>query len=343
MFKELIPSINNDIRRNKKAIISLGCSFVQGQGAIAQEIYDNYKWNSTFGNSAISWSFNDTEKKEIRLTYPEIKFYSDRNDADFVYHENKNSFVNVLCKKYFNNEYAAINLGIAGCGNRATIKELYYYPDILWNEIEEFIVIYCPSGAERFDFINDTTHDLNNHGRWISIWPTKIDEDSPRAELWNGYKTSVHSQKHEILEQISHIQELLLWCKYKNAKLIITPSFSRSYRREIFRESLRDQISRTPTTKLINVDKLHFLENDVKSIIDMWPWEKMFYPDNCPTFVDLIMKNEFPNSWEKKEYFYNYMGTGSPGKLITPCAHPSVIGHDLFAQHLHKHITENIL
>jgi hypothetical protein len=101
MFKENIKLINEDIKQTKKAIISLGCSFVQGHGAISQEIYDNYKWYGTPKNGSINWKFNEVEKKQIKLKYPEIDFYIDSDSVNFSFHENKNSFVNILCKKYF--------------------------------------------------------------------------------------------------------------------------------------------------------------------------------------------------------------------------------------------------
>jgi len=227
MYQDSIQQINDDITRTKRAIISLGCSFVQGQGAIDESIYKNYKWEGIkYGNPNIVWDKKNTH--QLVKEFSDIKILHD-GAPNFSRHEQKNAFSNVLAKKYFEGEYASINLGRSGCGNRATIKELYFYPKINWKELTEIIVIYCPTGAERFDFIDDIYHELNNHGRWVCAWPSILDDTGPNKMLWQGYKEAIHSTKFEILEQISHIQELLLWCEHKNAKLIVVPSFQKVY------------------------------------------------------------------------------------------------------------------
>jgi hypothetical protein len=63
----------------------------------------------------------------------------------------------------------------------------------------------------------------------------------------------------------------------------------------------------------------------------------MFYPDNQPTFVDAIVKKEFPKT-DQLCHFFEYLGKGSPNLWITSCAHPSAKGHDYFAKLLHEHI-----
>ena len=150
------------------------------------------------GEVNTAWNLTSDDKKRLLDSYPDVTL--SKGTVDFLQHEYNNSFVNVLAKKYFNGDYAAINLGRTGCGNRATIKELHYYPDILWDDIEEHIVIYCPSGLERFDFIDDMWHDPNNHGRWKAMWPNEMTEDSGRAKLWSGYRQHVHSDKYDVLE-----------------------------------------------------------------------------------------------------------------------------------------------
>lgn len=335
MFKELIPSINEVIRKKKKAIIALGCSFVEGHGALDQRIYDNYPWRGQeFGNPNVLWDLTDEQKTQLITEFPDITL-SPTKDLQFHIHENSNSFVNVLAKKYFDGEYAAINLGLSGCGNRATIKNLYFYPDILWDELEEIIVIFCPSGPERFDFADDAYFELNNHRNWVAMWPNENSFAGPRKPLWQGYKDGIYSAKYEIVEQISHIQELLLWCKVKNAKLIITPAFQTNYTRSQFTRALRHTVvrdlERNKTKEIFSYDK------NVDQLVEMWPWDKMFYPNGAKTFVDLAMNEEFLSN-AGSHYFYNYMGKGTPNKWITPCAHPSVKAHDLFAKYLYEYI-----
>ena len=345
MYKTQIPKINDVIKQTGKVIIGLGCSFVQGDGAVNDELYTNYKAFPKFGE-VTQWDLTDQEKKEILSKYPNVS--SDRvGELVFLQMEHDNAFVNVLCDEYFDGEYAAINFGIRGSGNRATIKELYFYPDILWDEIKEIIVVYCPSGLERFDFINDQYADPNEHGRWKTMWPNdSLPTPGGRSVLWTGYKNSVWSSKFEVLEQIVHVQELLLWCRHKNAKLIITPAFHQGYTRDNFEGSLMMNIAREDNDEFVKVVDSTWLSSttkekkDVEALVNMWPWDKMFAPGECPTFADLAISQDFPDSW-KDTFFFNYINTGTPNGWLTPCAHPGAKAHNLFASYLHKHITQN--
>jgi hypothetical protein len=347
MYSFKIPEINDSIRKTRKAIISLGCSFVQGHGAIDQKIYDRYKWNHDISISPYTtWDLTKSEKKEISNEYANISLYENLDgiiDINFSAHELENSFVEVLAKKYFNGEYTPINLGRSGCGNRAAIKELYFYPGILWNDLDQIIVIYCPSGSERFDFMQDEFHTLNDHERWIAMWPNSDDTSTPRNTLWKGYKDSIYSQKFEILEQIAHIQELILWCKHMKAKLIIVPSFQRIYTRDHFTRGLSVNITRDGDRNLTGSRKIFkIIPKEILKMVDMWPWENMFYPEGLPTWMDFIMKQEHVTDYDEF-YFWNYVGKGSPNKWVTPCAHPSANAHDLFAKLLHRYIETSIL
>lgn len=344
MYRRQIKKINEIIDRTGKAIIGLGCSFVQGQGAFDEELVRRYgtKYDD-LGSPLKLDRMKDSEKDNLIKEFPLLKL-SHENEIDFTFMEYQNAFTNVLCEKYFNNEYAAINLGIRGCGNRATIKELYLHPNIHWDKLKEIIVVYCPSGPERFDFINDQFMD---HGHWVCMWPNLDKHGGPREKLWTGYREALYSEKFMALEQIVQIQELLLWCKVHNAKLIITPSFDQRYNREYFRDSLITQLERNEdgskakklfildaTEKITNMDDLAKME----SILDLFPWDMLFYPDNTPTFADMALKQEFGKVDSHNYHFWSYLGTGTPNNWITPCAHPSAKAHDYFAKLLYEKI-----
>jgi hypothetical protein len=337
MYKSQISQINQDIDRTGKAIIAFGCSFVQGQGAINDELYTEYQWKYLGLGTSLEMDITNSQKKEIVNRYNNVTLSRD-NTLDFTFMEYDNSFINVLSKKYFEGSYASINLGIRGCGNRASIKELYFYPEIHWDKIKEVVLVYCPSGLERFDFINDQYYD---HGRWVAMWPHFTDKvPGPRKDLWKGYHDCLYSEKFEVLEQIAHVQELMLWCKHhKNARLIITPGFDRRYTREYFQESLKLKIDRSPEgekTKQV----MGFNSRDIESTVSLFPWENIFKPQGHETFVDLVLSKEVKNVDD--HHFFSYLGTGSPNKWITACAHPSAKGHDLFAHELYKKITSTV-
>lgn len=339
MFSHLISGINEDLKRTKRAIISLGCSFVQGHGALAEDIYRNYKWEWTYEHNSPLWHLSVEDKQRLVGEYPDVSVDPVINFSD---HEHNNSFVNVLCKKYFDGSYTPINLGRSGNGNRATIKDLYFYPDILWNEIQETIVVYCPSGAERIDYMDDTQVPVvNNHPRWVSAWPSDVDGGKgARNQLWTGIQRAVDSDRFQIMEQIAHVQELLLWCKYHKAKLIIVPAFMQNvYTRDAFLKSMNRLVTRSNTRELENtkIPNLREYNPSYEKFVDLWPWECMFYPDGTPSFADYSLQQEFGH-WEKAQYFYRYVGRGSPDLWISPCGHPTKKAHDAFAKKLYERI-----
>lgn len=333
MYQKHVDQINKQLKTTNKAIIALGCSFVEGQGAVNDELYLNYKWEYTGLGEPLKISLTDDERKDILKKYPNVqKGYGD--SLDFTFMEYDNAFVNVLCNKYFNGEYVPINLGIRGCGNRATIKELYFRPEINWDKIEEIIVIYCPSGIERFDFVNDGWPE---HFHWKCMWPHYENiEPSPRKMLWEGYSKNVWSDKQGVIEQIANVQELLTWCKLHNAKLIITPGFDRRYNKKDFEAALRQDISRDMNGTITSTNSNFFLGDNNKNLINLFPWDNMFKPSGHETFIDLAMAQE--PTIDPGEYFFQFIGKGSPNNWITSCAHPSAKAHDLFANHLYNYI-----
>jgi hypothetical protein len=334
MYKKQIPEINAGIKRTKKVIISIGCSFVQGQGAVNPELYDDYKWTYEELGVPLYLTLDSADEKALMKKYPSV--CKTDGKLDFRFMEFDNAFVNVLCNKYFNGEYTPINLGLAGCGNRASIKELYFHPDINWHEVEEYTVLYVPSGPERFDFVNDQWGD---HAHWVCMWPHYKDKpEGPRRDLWRGYHDALYSDKFEVIEQIAHVQELMQWCKVHNAKLIITPGFDHRYDREYFTESLNTKIARTMDGELIKDRSTFFQRAEVDKLLNLWPWDCMYYPAGEKSFADAITARE----GKKDDHFFNYLGTGSPNGWITACAHPSAKGHDYFAQLLYNHITKGM-
>jgi hypothetical protein len=346
MYYRQVDEINADISRTRRAIVTLGCSFVQGQGAVDDSLYEEYKWHYERVGVPISITANEYQKQEIIKKYPTVELNPFNNKLDFTFMEYKNAFGNVLAKKYFDGKYASINLGIRGSGNRATIKELYFHPEIHWHKLDEIIVIYCPSGLERFDFVNDA---WNGHNHFATMWPHYQDphlEDGPRKKLSEGYAKRLYSDKFQIIEQISHSQELLTWCKLNAAKLIITPAFDRRYNREYFTSNIFTEYGRDMEGRILNINEFleidPLLKNELNNLIELWPWDNMFFPENFPTFVDICMAQEFPETWEN-EHFFQYNGKFTPQRWITSCAHPSAKGHDLFAKKLFEYIESKTL
>lgn len=338
MFKKELLIVNNDLKRTRKAIIGIGCSFVEGQGAVNDELYEKFKWTVDELGLPVKPKLTAEDKEYILKTYPRVGVFQD--ELDFTFMEQDNAFTSVLCKKYFEGQYTPINLGLRGHGNRASIKELYFQP-IRWDLIDEIIVLYCPSGMERFDFAKDAWTD---HFHWTCMWPNPTDqpEGTARRILWDGYNKSLFSEKFAVLEQVAQAQELLTWCKLKNAKLIITPGFDLRYNKENFKKELSKKIIRKIGSEEFDREEKLMADElyEANRIAEMFPWQNMFFPEGQATFVDLVMKYEKPS---EKTFFYEYFQKGSPNKWITPCSHPAAKGHDVFAKALYKHITSGNL
>lgn len=351
MYHKLVREINESLKKTKKAIIALGCSFVEGQGAVDQYLYDDYEWQLKVVGVPMEPVFSREERSKILTKHRELISYS-KDGYDWTFMEYKNSFVNVLCKKYFEGQYTPINFGLRGRGNRASIKSLYFWPQIEWKTIEEMIVIYVPSSPERFDFVNDEFYE---NRQFQCIWPNwkDINED-PRRSLWKGYGEAVYSNKSALLEQISNIVELKTWCEYNRAKLVITPAFDKIYSRNNMLDGLKEIVLRDDNQKVRvyfpgnskNIEKVrekHHYNSEyfetLEKLVDMWPWETMFQPESCETFIDLCLKQEGLNK-PNDPGFWDYRGVGTKNNWITVCCHPSAKGHDLFAMRLQEHISK---
>ena len=301
MYKSQIKDINRSLSKTQKAIIALGCSFVQGQGAVDDALYENYTWKFKKEGTPLQIEISKKDKENIIRFYPLVNSHD--GELDFTFMEYKNSFVNVLCNKYLDKEYTPINLGLRGCGNRATIKELYLNNEIKWNRAVEKIVIYCPSGLERFDFVNDTYTD---HFRWVCMWPhyEGVSDTPIKQLLWEGYAKNIWSEKNQIIEQICHVQELITWCNLNNAKLIITPAFDKRYDKEYFEFILSQYVERN--NEKVTISKHKFKKHPDVDLVNLFPWENLFYPNNCKTFVELALSNE-SNIENKLDHYFQFL------------------------------------
>lgn len=312
MFRQQYTQINESLRETKKAIVALGCSFVQGQGALSPELLTKYQWEVS-PTGFMFPKLSEEQKQEIQIEY---NLRENFGRLDFTFVEYQNSFVNVLCDKYLFGEYTPINFGMRGNGNRASIKQLYMHPGIQWDLIEELIVLYMPTGLERFDFAQDN---LSDHFNFVTMWPHYRDPSvtGDKKKLWEGYAKTIWGETHEVIEQILSATELVSWCKTKNARLITLLGFDARYKREYFLEKL---IAKSPK----NAEHVQW----ANLFVDQFPWDTMTDVGGYESFIQYTMKQEnlhWHNMW-------SWRGRGTPNKWLTPCCHPSAIAHDGYAR-----------
>ncbi len=199
MISECIAS--RPIQSGDRAIICLGDSFTQGQGAWSTETWQRYK---------------------NRIDHTIIKGELEKE----IY---KNSWPSQLSKKF--PDHVAVNLGVIGTGNRAAVKELYLNPSVKLENVSGGVLIYMLSGIERLDLINKT-FPSNRH--FDTIWPTP-DHDS---ELWRVYAKQVWSDKFSTIETILSIKEAETYAKANNLSLVLISAFEQRYTSEWFERML---------------------------------------------------------------------------------------------------------
>jgi hypothetical protein len=348
MYKKYFQEINEKLAKTGKAIISIGDSFVQGQGSLDEEIYRDNKVSTPrigtpvhlMGDGDLPASEEDTinfaKKCGFEYTVAQTHYGAPVN-VNFEPMEYRNTFNKILCDHYLNGEYASINLGQSGKGNLASFMDLLFLPEIDWHLIKQAIVIYVPTSPDRYDWVADT---FNDHHHYNTFWPHGLHggpKESIRGLISTGYG-DLYTHKMAALHQIGIVQQILLWCKAYNAELIITPGFChREYEYDFMHESLSKNIQRD-SNLVAQDDGFHVQSEDVEKLINLWPWDKMFKPEGCTSFMGLAMKQE--NIREDRKWFFDFIKTGSPNYWITPCAHPGKKAHDLFAKRLYEYAIE---
>jgi hypothetical protein len=197
-----------------RAIICLGDSFTQGQGAWSKKTWERH--NNRINHKII--------KDEL-----EIELYN-------------NSWPSQLVRDYLP-EYVSVNFGVIGTGNRAAVKELYLNPSINLKDISSGVLIYMLSGMERLDLLNKT-FPKNRH--FDTIWPTTDHE----SELWRAYANQVWSDKFSTIETILNIKEAETYAKANNLEFVIISAFEQRYTKDWFEkmtgEKHQDLINTVP-------------------------------------------------------------------------------------------------
>jgi len=301
MNSNSIFEIKTDLLRTNKAVVAIGCSFVQGA--------------------------------ELEFDAPHAH--------DKGLYKNSKSFVNVLCEQYLEGTYTPINFGQEGGGNFAAISRLFLY-DISWHTLDDIIVIFMPTGLQRFDIINDDSGTVVGQ-EFKTLYPYTTSSSFNVEHVVNlnlGYEKMCSSEKFEVMNCILNFQFLNSWIKEHNAKLIIFPAFSNEYTKSYFLTALNTNIFRDHRTHL-RIDKGRIAKSfDFDFLINQVPWDKFITVNDSNHFFDLCFKND-------KNYKSKYsMQQVIDKKLINdhewilPRGHPSKKGHMVLAKELFNRINQ---
>lgn len=341
-------SINDHLAKTKKLLITTGCSFTVGTAAwdldLVHEIPPRH-----FGGNVNYRGHSIEEKQYISNKYPEV--FLSGTDIDLTQMERRNSFGDILARKYLNDEWTSANLGGNGNGNFSSILRLFNYP-INYNLAEKIVVIFCMTSYMRYDLIRDDSHMLPGYigNDFQTLWPNLGTPKNGPDENWrfmhDGFRECVYTDRWEVLSMIQYLQLLKTWCQAHQAEFVVLSAFDRYMTRDHVKNHLGYTYSRNHDTREINC-KVPLSYESLQDSIDkfnMIPWDHFWLPEGEPSFFHLGLKYE-PSFQANDISMYSFVQAAQEKQMvITPndylmgCAHPSAKLHDKLASLLNSHL-----
>lgn len=260
---------------SKQVIVGLGCSWTQGEGGYPVEVWKDYGG---------------------RVNIPLEK------DAHLRKYEHLNSWVNVLCKKYFT-DHTPVNLGRRGIGNRAAVKQLYMSGiTVDWENDSGYIVLML-SGLERFDFFSNNYRGFYKH---MTMWPNP----DHGSQLWTGYAKEIYGDVNCCLETWAAIRELETFVKaHPRFKLVIANAFYPMHIPDYFKEHIPEY----------------------QPLID---WSRYAMTADKPNYVLQLVEADGLMNHTQTHYYNYYKSLDYPAKYLTNCIHPTIDGYKFIAADL---------
>lgn len=281
MYNKQIP----EIKPGDKLVIGLGDSFTQGVGSWSKETYKEYG------------GFIDPLKIPLHL---EIEMY------DY-------SWVSQLCRNHMP-DYIPVNLGSMGKGNRASVKELYLYPQIEVDNASDVVLVYMLSGIERFDFVNK---EFTEHHHFLTMWPNYWDPNSTHKQLWEAYARDLWSEKFVCIEALLNIREAEMFAKAKGWTFVVASAFDQRITKDRF-------------IKEIGAKQL--------DLIETLPWDSFLYPQGCNSFMQLLLRYDGREELAEGAFYDYYSKLKEPTEYITNCMHPTRKGYGIMAEEIYNFI-----
>lgn len=284
----------------KKYIIGLGCSWTQGEGGYPDHIVQK---------------FNGQVQKHCRdNSFPKHESYP---------YEIENSWVNVLCRDYFQ-DYIPINLGVTGAGNRAAYNQLHFCDTVNF-ENSTGVIILMLSGIERLDFFHKNIlmppevmpfeHYSNGkfwHNKWHTIWPF-VGYGGNNEQLWTAYAKCLWSEHFAACSTMMVLLDLQTFAQRYGYKLVLSNAFN-------FRP---DGI-------------LEYFKNYTATLFDKFDWTTYIhnYVPYSAFMEKLVQCDGLLPDWINYNEYYSNLSW--PAKYLTNCqgAHPTIEGYKVIAQEL---------
>ena len=347
-FTRNIESVNFDLNRTNKLIISIGDSFTYGDSAWDDELI--LKYPPQYINYKIGYeNYDKGTLKIINEMYPNTTYFQN-GILNFELMFQSNCFSSLLFNK-LNNEWTVLNLGVKARGNFSAVSSLFL-TDVDWEKVKELIVIYMPSSMNRVDMINDNLYLDENmvvQNFFVTAWPssesTRLFRESnevvsknhgPNTSPWNLFQDSIHdavwSTKYEIHKTILEFQFLQNFVDSKNGRLFVIPAFSKEYNKDYFYKEINQNVIRNPITReLVDIQDITPKSDYLNKLVGKIKWEKFHYPENKPSFYHYALSQSEP--YENVDML-NLIGRFSKDNWIMPCGHPSAKSHKLISNYI---------
>lgn len=231
-----------NITEESNLMISIGCSFTEGQGAIPDHLWRKYDFRK--------------EKRGDNVRFDELDI------------EHENAFVSQLCK-YYATDYTPINLGHRGKGNKPGIKELTTFSDDLnLQKAKNIIVILFSTEQNRLDLVMSDNHE--EHRRFETIWPHDWDglKSNPTKKWWDAYRDN-YTELMSVVEWLLNVRELQMWCELYGAKLVVSSAFSQHISEDHFNEVLSVNDFLKKYKNIFDWDKYFFKPHGYNTFSDL--------------------------------------------------------------------------
>ena len=331
-----VDYINQDLKRTRKAIVVLGCSFADGQGSISEEIIQTLtpKYNPLDNVFDYNSKQIDIEKLcELAIKY-HLPINYGNNDKTYnvgIYRSELNNSWGSKLSKMFNDEYTIVNFADRGAGNNCAIKKMHRYP-IDWDLCDEVIVLWSVCDYTRWGFLHGNNLNFNEiTGDYRTMWWT----DNKDATDLNGlFSKEFLGPMFYITEYLENCSNVKTWCKQFNKQnIVVMPAFS----------TLPENAPTMEWHYFLSQVALKSSKNIAKGMKAKLLTEYVWDVNGKETLVDLLLEKEdlLEGSWH--HIVNDIKGKGTKNGWISPCTHPTNKAQTLISELLYDHLNKNVL
>lgn len=250
---------------------------------------------------------------------------------DIISIEQENSWLSQLC----NNHVGAtpVNLGVAGIGNSAAVRQLRFCTDVDFDRSDVTIILMI-TGLDRFDFLNTVTarnphnqfSDIPFHdnsypfNKWNTGFPQQVETLSTDSDLLSDafghfYNKFLWSPEFIANHLAMSLLELQDFCRTNKCRMLLANAF--------FPENIQTLLYEYTPGLAKQIDWASYLHN---------------YLDFGCFAEKLVGLDKLMPADKWVSFHQHYKKLEKPSKYLTNCngSHPTILGHQTIAEHIAK-------